>query len=154
MSSAATAALRAVAKTLIAETPDPLTRDRIIGFLSRALSITGAVAEEHALAHFQALPWQPFRPGVEIISLGTSPEGATAALLRYVADGAVPRHIHPGNEYILILEGSQADERGAYPRGSVVHNAPGSSHSVTSSSGCVVAIIWEKPIVFVQDDLL
>jgi anti-sigma factor ChrR (cupin superfamily) len=49
-------------------------------------------------------------------------------------------------ETILVLEGSQSDELGHYPAGSLVANPEGSVHSVTSEEGCVVLIQWTRPV--------
>lgn len=93
------------------------------------------------------LPWQPFRSGIAIHRLYGDGTGAAAALLRYEPGAQVPHHDHSGYEHIFVLAGSQRDERGCYPAGSLVINPPGSHHSVTSEDGCLVLIIWEKPVV-------
>lgn len=90
------------------------------------------------------LPFEPFRDGVEIHRLWSGPPDV--ALLRYAPGASVPRHRHPGLETILVLSGSQSDEAGEYPAGSLVFNPPGSAHSVWSDPGCVVLIQWEKPV--------
>ena len=99
-------------------------------------------------AGWQDEPFEPFAPGVEVSYLlrGT-PE---VALLRYEKGAAVPRHRHPGLETILVLEGSQSDERGRYGPGTLVFNPPGSEHSVWSEEGCTVLIHWEKPVEFTE----
>ena len=96
---------------------------------------------------WRELDFAPFREGVEICSLL---EGAPAlALLRYAPGASVPRHRHAGLETILVLEGSQSDERGRYPEGTLVLNPEGTEHSVWSEDGCTVLIQWERPVVFV-----
>ena len=66
------------------------------------------------------------------------------------APGAeVPAHRHEGHEYIYVLEGEQGDERGTYCAGSFVVNEPGAVHRVVSPTGCVVLIIWQRPVVFI-----
>lgn len=94
------------------------------------------------------MEWQPFHPGVSIIRLYQEADGHSAALLRYDPGASVPTHDHPGFEHIIILSGSQIDERGTHPAGSVLVNPPGSSHSVRSPDGCVVLAIWERPVRF------
>lgn len=94
----------------------------------------------------EALPWQPFRPGVDIYRLYGTEEGAASALLRYQPGAEVPHHEHTGYENILVLSGSQEDERGVYAAGTFVVNPPGSEHVVRSPEGCLVLIIWEKPV--------
>ena len=94
------------------------------------------------------LAWQPFRPGVEMYRLyGSGDSGPSAALLRYQPGAQVPHHSHTGYEHIVVLAGGQRDRHGSYPAGTVVINAPGSGHAVASEEGCIVLIIWEKPVV-------
>lgn len=93
------------------------------------------------------LPWQPFRNGIEIYELyGDRTQGAAAALLRYQPGAAVPTHEHLGFEHIFVLDGSQSDQHGTYNQGTLVINSPQSQHQVSSSSGCIVLVIWEQPI--------
>lgn len=95
--------------------------------------------------------WQTFRPGIEIVRLyGGSDAGPSAALLRYQAGAQLPRHSHTGYEHIFVLHGSQKDERGEYRAGDCLISAPGSSHSVSSSEGCIVLAIWASPVQFVE----
>jgi anti-sigma factor ChrR (cupin superfamily) len=96
-----------------------------------------------------SLQFQPLRPGVEIHVLHEAPDGARAAVLRYAPGAEVPPHRHEGYEYIYVLEGEQGDERGSYPAGSFVVNEPGFVHRVSSPGGCVVLILWLRPVVFV-----
>ncbi|MGV8985963.1 MAG: cupin domain-containing protein [Cypionkella sp.] len=94
--------------------------------------------------------YQPFREGVEISPIV---DGEPAvALLRYAPGAGVPKHLHRGLETILVLEGSQSDERGTYDAGALVFNPEGSVHSVWSSTGCVVLIQWAKSVEFVEPD--
>ena len=96
---------------------------------------------------FSALAWQPFHPGVEIVELyPVTADGAHAALLRYQPGACVPLHVHGGMEHILVLQGSQRDERGEYQAGSLVVNQPGTQHHVCSDDGCVVLAIWQRPV--------
>ena len=98
------------------------------------------------------LPWQPFREGVEIYRLyGDGVKGSTAVLLRYQAGSKVPLHEHPGYEHLLILAGSQEDERGSYEAGTLIINPPGTRHRVVSSAGCIVLAIYEKPVRFISE---
>ena len=99
-------------------------------------------------ADVAALSFRPLRPGVDISVLHESSEGAKAAVLRYAPGAEVPPHRHEGHEYIYVLEGEQSDERGTYRAGSFVVNEPGTRHRVVSPTGCVVLIIWQRPVVF------
>ncbi|HWV15100.1 MAG TPA: cupin domain-containing protein [Cellvibrio sp.] len=96
--------------------------------------------------------WQPFREGVDIIPLyGDATQGCSSALLRYHPGAEIPRHMHTGIEFLLILRGSQRDERGHYTVGSFLVNPVGSSHQIVSEEGCIVLAIWEKPVRFICD---
>ena len=88
----------------------------------------------------------PFREGVEIARLHDGPPGV--ALLRYAPGASVPAHLHKGLETILVLRGSQSDERGTYGEGALVLNPEGTSHRVWSDEGCVVLIQWTLPVEF------
>ncbi|MBD1938424.1 cupin domain-containing protein [Microcoleus sp. FACHB-68] len=95
------------------------------------------------------LPWQPFRPGVDIYRLyGNGEEGSAAALLRYQPEASVPKHQHTGFEHVFVISGSQTDGNGEHEAGTLVINSPGTKHSVKSQAGCIVLVIWEKPISY------
>lgn len=109
-----------------------------------------------ALTHIDALektlPWQPFRPGVEIARVYNSPDnGPSMAFLKYQPNASVPLHMHGGYEHIFILKGSQLDRAGTQHAGTVIINPPGSSHRVASPEGCIVLIIWEKPVIIAPE---
>ena len=98
---------------------------------------------------WRELNFEPFRDGVDICRLITGePE---VALLRYQPGASVPRHRHRDFETVLVLEGAQSDEYGTYETGTLAINPPGSIHSVTSKTGCVVLIQWTKPVEILQD---
>ncbi|MEL6355237.1 MAG: cupin domain-containing protein [Cyanobacteria bacterium J06627_28] len=95
-----------------------------------------------------SVAWQPFRPGVEIHRLyGDGAQGPSAALLKYEPGATVPEHHHTGYEHIVVLSGSQSDAKGTYAAGTLVINPPESHHNIVSEAGCLVLIIWEKPVV-------
>lgn len=91
-----------------------------------------------------------FREGVEISMLRK--DDPAVALLRYAPGARVPYHLHTGLETILVLDGSQSDERGTYRVGDLVLNPEGTSHSVWSTEGCVVLITWERPVKILDED--
>lgn len=102
------------------------------------------------LEHAEDLAWRPFREGVEIYPLyGGEDDQPAAALLRYAPGARVPRHVHRGHEHILVLRGAQEDDYGSYPAGHFIVNGPGSQHTVASETGCIVLIIWHRPVQFV-----
>jgi anti-sigma factor ChrR (cupin superfamily) len=95
--------------------------------------------------------WEPLRPGVEISRLyDHGPDGPAAAVLRYAPGSVVPTHEHNGHEHIFVLEGEQEDHRGRYPAGTLVVNPPGSRHEVRSPGGCIVIVIWQRPVSFLD----
>ena len=97
----------------------------------------------------EANAFEPFRPGVEIHWIRRG--DPAVALLAYAPGARVPRHEHTGLETILVLDGTQSDDAGSYPAGSLVLNPEGSVHSVWSDEGCVVLIEWERPVSFLDD---
>ena len=99
---------------------------------------------------WRSMAFEPFREGVEICWIRRADPGV--ALLRYAPGARVPKHLHTGLETILVLDGSQSDERGTYRAGAVVLNPEGTSHSVWSDEGCVVLIEWERPVQFLSED--
>lgn len=105
---------------------------------------------------FQPLPadlrsdFRPLRPGVSMLPLygepGVPSTEPSAALLQYEPGASIPAHHHPGYEHIVVLDGSQSDERGTYPRGTCLINPPGSRHAVQSPEGCLVLAIWNQSV--------
>lgn len=106
-----------------------------------------------AIADWQhRLTWTPFRDGVDIYRLyGDGVTGPTAALLRFHRGGFVPRHEHLGYEHIIVLAGAQVDENSRAGAGTLIVNPPGTSHSVSSETGCIVLAIYERPVAFVAE---
>lgn len=104
-----------------------------------------------AVAAWDDWPWAPFRDGVDACWLHQS-DGTTgaSALLRYQPGARVPLHEHPDVEHILVLSGSQADDRRVYEAGDVAIQPPGSRHAVASADGCVVLAIWARPVQMVD----
>ncbi len=95
--------------------------------------------------------WQSFREGVDILPLHGDPtQRCSCALLRYQPGAHIPRHLHVGMEFLLILRGSQHDERGHYHSGTFLINPATSSHEIFSEEGCVVLAVWEKPVRFID----
>lgn len=94
------------------------------------------------------LTFKAFRPGIDIAWLREGAPGV--AVLRYMPGASAPLHLHPDVEMILVLDGAQSDEFGTYGPGDLVINAPGSQHSVLSKDGCIVLLMWSKPVVFLD----
>lgn len=98
--------------------------------------------------YWKEATFAPFRDGVEISRLHDGPPAV--ALLRYAPGASIPAHVHRGLETILVLDGSQSDERGTYSAGSLVLNPEGTSHRVWTRDGCVVLIQWTLPVEFLN----
>lgn len=115
----------------------------------KAFSLSGVLNDPGVRAN---LDWEPFRDGVEIspVYRTDDPVGPSAAFLRYAPGAKVPKHMHPGFEHILVLEGSQSDENGSHKAGDMVINPPGTAHSVSSEEGCLVLAVWQAPVKFVD----
>jgi anti-sigma factor ChrR (cupin superfamily) len=98
------------------------------------------------------LAYEFFRNGITVHWLvrGRADE-ASLAILRYEPGARVPRHLHAGLETIMVLEGTQSDENGNYPAGTVVTNAKGTMHSVWTEHGCAVLIHWSLPVVILDE---
>lgn len=94
--------------------------------------------------------FEPFAEGVEICRLAAGEPAI--GLLRYAPGARVGRHRHLGLETVLVLDGSQSDERGRYTAGTLVLNPAGYEHSVWSDDGCVVLVQWSRPVAFVEPD--
>jgi len=93
--------------------------------------------------------YEPLRPGIDILYLYQDGDaGSSCALLRYQPGAEVPAHVHQGFEHVYVLAGEQSDERGSYRKGSFVINPPGTNHRVWSQSGCLVLIVWNRPVAF------
>jgi len=108
--------------------------------------VTGPVASQ-----LDGLAWRPLRPGVDIhVLYQTGDDGPSAAVLRYQPGAEVPPHEHVGTERILVLAGEQHDDRGHYGPGTMIVNAPGTSHRVWSPTGCLVLIAWDRPVRFLS----
>ena len=108
-------------------------------------------ADLFASATDGTLSWQPFRQGIEICPLYEHPGGASAAFLRYAPGARLQRHQHCGYEHIFVLSGSQTDDNGEHRIGAMLINPPGSAHAVSTTLGCVVLAMWEKPVLFLPD---
>jgi len=99
------------------------------------------------------LAYVPFRDGIDVHWLVKGcADTPSVAILRYAPGASVPRHRHPGLETIVVLDGTQSDESGDYPAGSVVFNPVGSEHSVWTRDGCVVLIQWNLPMIILGTD--
>lgn len=113
-------------------------------------SQTGA-SQVHKL---QDLGFSPYRvegrKGVSLFSLydtrDSDPDGPAAALVRYEPGSLTPRHLHPGWELVLVLDGELIDDRGRHSAGVLQVYPPGSDHELSSEIGCTFLVVWERPV--------
>lgn len=105
----------------------------------------------HAIDEF-ALPWEPFRDGIEASWLyRNGPDGPAAAFLRYLPGARVPLHRHRGYEHVYILRGSQTDRNGRLGAGSFIVNPPDTQHDVISEDGCLALLVWQIPVEIIGE---
>lgn len=92
----------------------------------------------------------PGREGVEIHPLYTTeqtgPDGPAAAIVRYLPGATVRRHVHPGWELILVLEGELVNDGGTHGPGTLEVLPPNSTHALHSEKGCTFLVVWEQPV--------
>lgn len=116
---------------------------------SRIIKGLLTVAEEALDVEFTAMN-VPGREGVEIHSLystkETGPDGPAAALVRYLPGAEVKRHVHPGYELILVLEGEMTNDSGTHGPGTLEVLSPNSTHALSSEKGCTFLVVWEQPV--------
>ncbi len=89
------------------------------------------------------------RKGVSIFYLYDArrdARGAVAALVRYARGALTPRHTHLGWELVLVLKGELVDDRGQHSAGALQVYPPGSTHQLSSPSGCTFLVVWEQPV--------
>lgn len=82
--------------------------------------------------------WFDFKPGVKKLILSGTPATRHVSVLWYWYDdqpGKVPLHYHAQTESIYVIDGSQADAKGVYPRGAFYFNPPSSGHDIFDSHG-------------------
>lgn len=99
------------------------------------------------VVHAEKLDWVPSpSKGVDrrmLFRIGDEKARATS-IVRYAPRSQFPRHIHPGGEEFLVLEGTFQDETGDFPQGAYVRNPPGSGHAPRSDGGCTIFVkLWQ-----------
>ena len=62
------------------------------------------------------------------------------SVVRYQPGSNFDLHQHELGEEILVLDGLFSDENGDYPAGTYMMNPPGSSHTPSSASGCLLFV--------------
>jgi anti-sigma factor ChrR (cupin superfamily) len=81
--------------------------------------------------------WVERRPGVFWKVLWEEGD-RKAILMRYAAGAVIPRHRHLGDEQILVIEGSVADDAGVCTAGNYARRPSGCVHTVRSEGGALV----------------
>lgn len=73
--------------------------------------------------------------------------GSGCYLMRMQPGAVTLRHVHPGVEDFLVLEGELIDDDGAVFRaGDFVSYAAGTSHNSRTETGCLIAVFeWQVP---------
>ena len=89
--------------------------------------------------------WQPgSREGIEqsvLLDETGGPDGPeTIRMLRFAPGTEVEEHEHARGEEILVIDGELSDTNGSYGRGCWVRNPPGSRHSASSETGCLLYV--------------
>jgi len=89
-----------------------------------------------------AQPWRPRAvAGVERIELYSEPSFPERIHLTRVAAGVSVGPIEfPAGEEILVLEGAFDDEYGSHPKGAWLCFPAGSSHTLSTESGCTLYV--------------
>jgi hypothetical protein len=108
----------------------------------------------HVKEHPDAYEWFDFRPNVKKLILAGAAETEHIAILWYtVADGGVALHYHSKTESVYVIDGTQTDDKGSYPTGTVYFNPPGSGHAIRDSSGFFL-LAYASPPDFMKTDAI
>jgi anti-sigma factor ChrR (cupin superfamily) len=85
--------------------------------------------------------WYPgMVPGLSVMPLHER-DGINTALVRWAPNTQFSRHVHPGGEEILVLDGVFCDESGAYPAGSWLRSPRYSMHTpYTDNAGALIYV--------------
>ena len=98
---------------------------------------------QRVVIHQDSLNWTPSPvPGIErrmLDRVGDEVARATS-IVRYLPGSQFTLHQHELGEEILVLEGQFSDEHGDYPAGTYLKNPPGTSHSPSTETGCVLLV--------------
>ena len=77
-----------------------------------------------------------FRPNVKKLILSGTAAAKHISILWYTGpNGRVGRHFHAMTEAVYAISGTQTDGQGTYATGSLYFNPPGSSHTISESTG-------------------
>lgn len=82
-------------------------------------------------------------------------EGLTTAdcgLIHLTPGNGVGRHVHNGDEWMLLLQGYlSCSDNNTYQPGDIVHRPKGTEHAVTAigNQDCIFAVIADKGVTFI-----
>lgn len=101
------------------------------------------------------LPWKPTPcDGVEMKILFQDEErGLMTALFRWAPGARLPLHEHVDIEQTYVLEGSLVDDEGEATEGNFVWRPAGNRHWATAPDGALVLAMFQKPNIFLADEL-
>ncbi|MGB3199825.1 MAG: cupin domain-containing protein [Nodosilinea sp.] len=95
-----------------------------------------------------------FRPNLEKLILSGAADTEHISILWYtIPDGSVGLHYHSMTESVYVIDGTQTDDKGVYPTGSLYFNPPGSGHAVSDSTGFFI-LAYASPPDFANTDLI
>jgi anti-sigma factor ChrR (cupin superfamily) len=82
------------------------------------------------------LPWNSAMAGVQQKRVWEDkPSKRRAALVRFEPGAKLPAHRHVGDEFVFVIEGSNADETGELHVGNLSYRPYGCEHSVWTKNG-------------------
>ncbi|MEO6594978.1 MAG: cupin domain-containing protein [Planctomycetota bacterium] len=100
-----------------------------------------------------AIPWRKTRyPGVAIHFYASDlSSGRVLALIRMEPGRGYPRHLHRGEEQVLVVQGGYHDEHGDHAAGQFVRYADGTSHApvaqqAPSAEACVLLALAHEGV--------
>lgn len=95
-----------------------------------------------------------FRPNLEKLILSGTAESKHISILWYtIPNGSVGLHYHSMTESVYVVKGTQTDDKGVYPTGSLYFNPPGSGHKITNSTGFFI-LAYASPPDFANTKLI
>lgn len=91
-----------------------------------------------------AVDWPPSRrPGIHVRVLWQDESSGDAAVLIRMDPGcAYPRHLHVGDEEVLVLQGGFRDEQGELRAGEFRRFAAGSAHAPVALDGELPCVLF------------
>jgi acetyl-CoA synthetase len=97
--------------------------------------------------------WRPYqepgRDAVDVHWLFTAEDtgAAEAYIANQLPDSHTDEHRHPGFELVFVLEGEIGDDQGGvYRPGSLLVQRPGTTHRMSSSTGCKVLVFRQHRV--------